>query len=140
MTDEGKNTNEYSPMVVEHMRNPHNWGIMHKSDGYARATGPCGDTMEISLQVKDGLIRKCTFDTDGCGATVSCGSIVTEMVTNRTVSQARCVDQAAILAYCGGLPEVHKHCALLAAMTLQKALEDYEGTRNETWRRLYRVT
>jgi nitrogen fixation NifU-like protein len=131
---------EYSPAVVEHMSNPHNWGIMAQSDGYARVTGPCGDTMEISLQVEGDIIRKCTFDTDGCGATVSCGSIVTEMVKNRTISQAKHINQAAVLSYCGGLPEANEHCALLAATTLQKALEDYERTRNEVWKRLYRVT
>lgn len=130
----------YSPVVLEHMRNPHNWGILAESDGYARITGPCGDTMEISLRVRDDVIIECTFDTDGCGATVSCGSIVTEMASNKKVFQAKKIDQESILAYCRGLPEANEHCALLAASTLQKALEDYGRTRNESWRKFYRTT
>ena len=122
------------------MRDPHNWGILDQCDGYARITGPCGDTMEISLRIGDGVITECTFDTDGCGATVSCGSIVTEMASGKTVARAKRIDQAAILAYCDGLPEANQHCALLAANTLQKALEDYSRTRNESWRKLYRTT
>ena len=122
------------------MRNPHNWGILAESDGYARITGPCGDTMEISLRVRDDVIIECTFDTDGCGATVSCGSIVTEMASNKKVFQAKKIDQESILAYCRGLPEANEHCALLAASTLQKALEDYGRTRNESWRKFYRTT
>ena len=129
----------YSSIVLEHMRNPRNWGILAQSDGYARITGPCGDTMEISLRISDGVITECTFDTDGCGATVSCGSIVTVMVSGKKVAEARRIDQESILAYCRGLPEANRHCALLAASTLQQALEDYGRTRNETWRKLYRT-
>jgi nitrogen fixation NifU-like protein len=130
----------YSPVVIEHMHNPRNWGILAQSDGYARITGPCGDTMEISLQVRDDMIIECTFDTDGCGATVSCGSIVTEMASGKKVAQAKQIDQESILAYCRGLPESNRHCALLASSTLQKALDDYGRTRNEPWRKFYRTT
>ncbi|MGD9380453.1 MAG: iron-sulfur cluster assembly scaffold protein [candidate division WOR-3 bacterium] len=130
----------YSPVVIEHMHNPRNWGILAQSDGYARITGPCGDTMEISLQVRDDMIIECTFDTDGCGATVSCGSIVTEMASGKKVAQAKQIDQESILTYCRGLPQANRHCALLAASTLQKALEDYGRTRNESWRKFYRTT
>lgn len=120
------------------MNNPRNWGILDQSDGYARITGPCGDTMEISLIVKDDVIVKCTFDTDGCGATVSCGSIITDMATGETTSYARNIDQAAILEYCEGLPQANEHCALLAAKALQVALEDFRRTRNNPWKKLYR--
>ena len=131
--------NLLSPIVIEHMTNPRNWGIMNQSDGYARITGPCGDTMEISLRVIDNRIAKCTYDTDGCGATVSCGSIVTELATGKSIVQAKQINQKTILVYCRGLPEANEHCALLAANTLREAIQDYERTRNATWKRLYRV-
>jgi nitrogen fixation NifU-like protein len=131
--------NMFSPIVIEHMTNPRNWGIMNQSDGYARITGPCGDTMEISLRVIDNRIAKCTYDTDGCGATVSCGSIVTELAIGKPIVQAKQINQKTILVYCCGLPEANEHCALLAANTLQEAIQDYERTRNAPWKRLYRV-
>ena len=130
----------YSAVVIEHMRNPRNWGILAQSDGYARITGPCGDTMEISLCVSDEVIVACTFDTDGCGATVSCGSIVTLLASGKRVAQAKRIDEETILDYCGGLPEANRHCALLAASTLQKALDEYGRIRNESWRKFYRTT
>ncbi len=129
----------YTPVVLEHMCNPRNWGIMDRSDGYARITGPCGDTMEISMKVKGDTIMKCTFDTDGCAATVSCGSIVTEMVTGKKISYAKRIDQSSILAYCNGLPPANEHCAQLAAKTLQEALDDVGRTRNDAWKKLYRT-
>lgn len=129
---------EYSSTVLDHMQNPRNWGTMDDSDGYGRITGTCGDTMEISLRVKGDTITKCTFDTDGCGATVACGSIVTELATGKTAAQARTIDVTAILDYCQGLPKENEHCALLAANTLQKALAEFSNTNSAPWKRLYR--
>jgi nitrogen fixation NifU-like protein len=128
----------YTAEVIDHMSNPRHWGIMHKSDGYAKITGPCGDTMEISLNVKNNIIVKCTFDTDGCGATVACGSIVTEMATGKPLTIARQIDQNTILEYSGGLPEGNEHCATLAANTLKDAIDDFLQTQNTPWKKLYR--
>ena len=128
----------YSPMIMDHWQNPRNWGIMNVANGYAKITGPCGDTMEMSLKVEDKMIVKCTFDTDGCGTSIACASVVTEMVKDRTIKEARKIRQDRVLRHCGGLPEADQHCALLAANTLQKAIDDYESTKKEPWRELYR--
>jgi nitrogen fixation NifU-like protein len=118
--------------VTEHWKNPKNWGIMHDADGYGRFTGPCGDTMEISIKVHNGLIVKCTFDTDGCGTTIACGSIITEKTRNKDIAQAQLIDQKTVLDFCGGLPKDSEHCALLAATALNKAILDYQTTRQKS--------
>lgn len=110
---------------------------MDDSDGYGRITGTCGDTMEISLRVDGDTITKCTFDTDGCGATVACGSIVTGLATGKT-AQARTIGTKTILDYCRSLPKENEHCALLAANTLQKALAEFSNTSGAPWKRFYR--
>jgi nitrogen fixation NifU-like protein len=112
----------YSTVVIEHWQRPRNWGIMNDADAYGKITGPCGDTMEISLKIQNNIIMKCTFDTDGCGPSISCGSIVTEMATGKHIDQARKINQKTVLQFCGGLPEESEHCALLASSTLQMAL------------------
>ena len=119
----------YSPVIVKHWKNPRNWGIMHDADGYGRFTGPCGDTMEISIIIQDGKISKCTFDTDGCGTTIACGSIITELAVGKSFTEAKEIDQAVMLTYCGRMPEESAHCALLAVTTLQNALNNYESKR-----------
>lgn len=128
----------YSPIVIDHWQNPRNRGIMHDADGHAKITGPCGDTMEISIKIRDQKIIKCTFDTDGCGTTITCASIITEMATGKTIREARQINQKKMLEFCGGLPDESQHCALLSANTLQKALDDYDMIKNEPWRRLYK--
>ncbi|MGB3479036.1 MAG: iron-sulfur cluster assembly scaffold protein [bacterium] len=128
----------YSKKVIEHWKNPKNWGIMNDADGYGKVTGPCGDTMEFSIKVKDNVIISCTFDTDGCGTTIACASIITEMVTNKPISYAKSIAQNSVLDACGGLPEDTMHCATLAANTLHATIENYEETKSHLWKKLYR--
>lgn len=128
----------YPQKVVDSWKHPKNWGIMHDADGYAKVTGPCGDTMEISILVTNEIIKKCTFDTDGCGASIACGSIITEMATGKTVAHARQINQERVLTFCGGLPEESTHCALLAANTLMQAIRDYEDNKRTLWKKHYR--
>ncbi|OGC41844.1 hypothetical protein A2Y85_03310 [candidate division WOR-3 bacterium RBG_13_43_14] len=127
----------YSPVVIDHWLNPRNWGIMNDADGYAKITGPCGDTMEFSIKIKNDRITHCTFDTDGCGTTIACASIAAEMTIGKNINEARKINQAALLQYCGGLPDENKHCALLASNTLQKTIDNCLANKQEPWRRLY---
>lgn len=129
---------KYSQKVIDSWQHPQNWGIMHHADGYAKVTGPCGDTMEISITVKNVTIKKCTYDTDGCGPSIACGSIITEMATGKTIEQAKKINQKRVLAFCGGLPDESTHCALLAANTLQCAIRDYENNKRTPWKQYYR--
>jgi len=121
----------YSARFVDHWWQPKNWGIMNNASGYGKITGPCGDTMEISVKVVNNEIIKCTFDTDGCGPSIACGSIISEMAKGNIVKNARRITQKKVLQFCGGLPQEDQHCALLAANTLQRAIDDYEMRQYE---------
>jgi len=128
----------YSDTVVDHAMNPRNLGDMQDADGFARVTGPCGDTMEIWLKVKDGNIDRASFFTDGCGPSIASGSMVTEMAKGKGVTEARKLTQRAVLDALGGLPEESQHCALLAANTLRAAVRDYLAMQKEPWKKAYR--
>lgn len=112
----------YSPKVMELWQNPQNAGALDYPDGYGQVTGPCGDTMQVWIRVRDGVITEAKFWTDGCGTSIVCGSMVTVMAKDRTLEQAAAIDQAAVLGELGGLPEEDQHCALLAANTLREAV------------------
>jgi nitrogen fixation NifU-like protein len=128
----------YSETVIDHFLNPRNLGQIADADGFGSVTGSCGDTMEIWLQVKDGLMSNATFWTDGCGSTIAAGSMVTELVKGRSIVEAQRIAPKDILDALGGLPEESLHCALLAADTLKEAIKDYLAFRNEPWKRAYR--
>jgi len=128
----------YSETVIDHAMNPRNVGNMDTADGYASVTGPCGDTIDIWLNVKDDTIVKATFMTDGCGTTIAAGSMITELAKGERVSQALRIGQEDVLFALDGLPEESKHCALLVANTLKAAVKDYLTLKKEPWKRTYR--
>lgn len=128
----------YSETVIDHAMNPRNVGSMDMADGQARVTGPCGDTMEIWLRVKDDSIAEATFTTDGCTTAIAAGSMVTELAKGKNVSHALMIDQRDVLSALDGLPEESQHCALLAANTLKAAAKDYLAFKNEPWKRAYK--
>jgi len=128
----------YSAAVIDHWQNPRNFRMLEAADGYAEITGSCGDTMEMFLRVKGEIITECSFQTDGCGTTVACGSAATELAAGKTFLEALgAVSAAEILRILGGLPESSVHCAELAAETLRRALADYLYRKNEPWKRGY---
>ena len=127
----------YSAAVIDHARNPRNVGSIPNADGFASVTGPCGDTVEIWLRVRDNTVKEATFWTDGCGTTIAAGSMVTEMAKGSPLPEALRITQKNVLDALGGLPEESLHCALLAANTLKEAIKDYLAYRNEPWKRAY---
>jgi ATP-binding protein involved in chromosome partitioning len=117
-------TIEFSSNAADHAANPRNLGRLPHWDGRARITGPCGDTMEVRVRVRESRVYRCAFTTDGCGPSLASGSIATELVLGRTLEEAFAIRQDTILTALGGLPAEVEHCALLAANTLQAACRD----------------
>jgi nitrogen fixation NifU-like protein len=128
----------YTETVIDHAMNPRNVGRIAHADGFSRITGPCGDTMKIWLRINGGTIVDASFSTDGCSASVACGSMATEMIKNKDVTQALAISQNDVLKTLGGLPEGNLHCALLAANTVKAAIQDYITMRKEPWKKAYR--
>jgi nitrogen fixation NifU-like protein len=129
---------DYSETVIDHAQHPRNMGPMPAADGFARVTGPCGDTMEIWLKVAGDRIKEATFRTDGCGTSVASGSMITELARGKSPAEGARISQQDVLDALGGLPEDSEHCALLASNTLKEAVRDYLRFKNEPWKRAYR--
>ncbi|MFO7865571.1 MAG: iron-sulfur cluster assembly scaffold protein [Candidatus Aminicenantes bacterium] len=131
----------YSEAVIERWQNPRNLGALDRPDGYARIQGSCGDTMEMFIKVKDDVLTECTFLTDGCGTTIACGSMATEIARGKKLTQALVwVSGREILKRLGGLPRDNVHCAQLAAETLRMAMADYLRQKKNPWKKQYRKT
>jgi nitrogen fixation NifU-like protein len=128
----------YSETVVSHILKPRNLGELEKADGFARVTGPCGDTMQFCLKARSGQIIDLKFMTDGCAAAVACGSATTELIRGKTVTEALGVTHTDILNTLDGLPDAEVHCSLLAANTLQAALADHLALQRQPWKKAYR--
>jgi len=121
----------FSARVLAEARDPQNLGAMLEADGYALAFGSCGDTMEIFVRVDGARIEKATFMTDGCGPTVACGSMVTQMAAGKTLEEAAALEAAEVIIALDGLPAEHIHCATLAVNALHQAISDCGPNQTE---------
>ena len=117
----------YGAKVVDLWMSRRHQGSLEHPEGHARITGPCGDTMEIFLRIREGRITQVTFLTDGCGPTQASGSAVADLAMGKKPAEALAVDRESVLEMLGGLPEESRHCAQLAAITLHKAIENSRG-------------
>ena len=99
---------------------------MKNPDGYARVTGNCGDTMELSLKVENGRVTETHHWSNGCSISCQCIESAARLVLDKTLLDIRKINMMHIMDDVGRLPESHLHCAQLAETTLQKAVDDYE--------------
>ncbi|RLE10690.1 MAG: iron-sulfur cluster assembly scaffold protein [Candidatus Aminicenantes bacterium] len=130
---------QYSAEVIDRWQNPRNFKRIENPDGYAQVKGSCGDSMEMFLKIEDDRIIDCGFFTDGCGTTIACGSIATEVAQGKSFVEALALVSAdEILKRLGGLPEEDVHCAQLAVETMRRALADYLFQKKQSWKKLYR--
>ncbi len=131
-------TSEYSETAKAFWKHPLNLGPMLQPDGYARVVGECSDVMQIYLRIQNNRIVESRFDTDGCLATVSAGSMAVALSQGKSIDEAEAITAQDILDGLDGLPEDHEHCARLAATTLRMALADARKLAREPWKKQYR--
>jgi nitrogen fixation NifU-like protein len=115
----------YSQKFKDELFNAKNVGTIENPDSHVRITGVCGDTVEMSLTVRDERVHDVKFATDGCGATVACANYVARTAQGKSIEEALRIDPDDVDRYFEGLPEEHKHCAKLAVITLRALLEEY---------------
>ena len=81
--------------------------------------------MEIFLKFENHRVKESSFQSDGCGSSIVCGSFAAEMSLGKNPDELLEITGEAILEELGKLPKEDEHCASLAAETLQEALNDY---------------
>lgn len=121
----------YTDKVLEYFRNPKNMGKMENPDGVGKVGNPiCGDVMWIYIKVKDNVITDCTFETFGCVAAIATSSVLTELVTGKTIDEALTITNKNVVQELGGLPHVKMHCSVLAEEGIKLAIKDYLDKKN----------
>ncbi|MCK5560895.1 MAG: iron-sulfur cluster assembly scaffold protein [Thermoplasmata archaeon] len=116
----------FSKKAIEEYKNPQNVGRMSRADSSAKITGICGDTVEIYIKVEGDRIIDIQFMTDGCGATIACGSMGTKMAKGKTLAEIKKMNDDDLINALDGLPEENLHCARLMIATLHRAINKYE--------------
>lgn len=118
----------YSEAVLDHYSNPRNVGSYKKGEdgvGVGLVGAPsCGDVLQLSIKVIDGVIIDARFKTYGCGSAIASSSLVTEWLKGRTLDQAGSIKNSDIAEELA-LPPVKIHCSILAEDAIKAAVNDY---------------
>ncbi len=124
---------DYSDEVIDHYENPRNVGEIADPDGVGTVGNPaCGDVMKLTIRVIDDTIVEAKFKTFGCGAAIATSSMVTELVTGKTLDEALEISNKTVASALGGLPQVKMHCSVLAEDALKAAITDYRKNREKS--------
>jgi nitrogen fixation protein NifU and related proteins len=122
---------------LEHALTPSNLGMLPQPEAYGRFERSCGDALELYLRVREGTIADARFMTEGCLATIACGSALTSLIKGQSVQEAAQVTPEAVQEAVGGLPAGEEHCADLAVGSLRQAVSDYYSKLHHPWKAFY---
>lgn len=115
----------YGEKGFHRWRNPCFMGRMENCDSFARIKGKCGDTMEIYLKFENNRVKEASYFTDGCASSGLAGSFAAELAIGKDPDELVDINGISVLEAIGKLPDDDRHCADLAAATLQEALSKY---------------
>ena len=86
----------------------------------------CGDVMKLDLKLDDNdKILDVKFKTYGCGSAIASSTLFVEMLTGKTLTEAKQIKDKEI-AEALELPPIKYHCSVLAESAIAKAIEDWE--------------
>jgi len=79
----------------------------------------------LAILVEQDRLVRVEFQTFGCPAAIAAGSMATELLLGRTLTEALTLDNREVVEALGGLPEGKLACSVLAEQALRAAVEDY---------------
>ena len=75
----------YRDVILDHNRNPRNFGRLDPADAHADGHNPlCGDRLTVSLRLNGDRIEDVRFDGKGCAISTASASMMTEAVKGKS--------------------------------------------------------
>ena len=116
----------YSATFKDHLAHPRNVGEISNASAVAEEVNPvCGDRLRLSLLISDGRIEVAKYLAYGCPPTLVTGSVLTELIRDKTINEASIITRAQLIESAGGLPSRKHHAAALAIEALAVALKNF---------------
>jgi nitrogen fixation NifU-like protein len=113
----------YRDYILDHYRNPRNFGRLEQSDASAEDVNPlCGDQIKMELKVDDGKVSDVRFSGKGCAISQASASMLTEHVKGMTLAEIAKLTKDAVLENVGiGISPTRLKCATLGLRVLKSA-------------------
>ncbi|MGC1382129.1 MAG: SUF system NifU family Fe-S cluster assembly protein [Candidatus Baltobacteraceae bacterium] len=113
----------YRDYILDHYRNPRNFGSLERSDVEAEDLNPlCGDQIRIQLKLDDGVVSDVRFLGKGCAISQASASMLTERVKGMNLSDIAKLSKDVVLENVGiGISPTRMKCAMLGLRVLKSA-------------------
>jgi len=119
----------YSDILMDHFTAPRNSGAMDSPDATGHVGSPGrGPFLILYLHMKGNEILAAKFQTYGCGPTIACGSVLTEMIAGRSVAECLELTAQTLIDALDGVPPDKLHSPALAIAALRDALKEHVPT------------
>ncbi|ANU18994.1 SUF system NifU family Fe-S cluster assembly protein [Planococcus plakortidis] len=79
----------YRQVIMDHYKTPRNKGTLEQDSVNIEMNNPtCGDRIQLTLQVEDGIVKDAKFDGEGCSISMASASMMTQAVKGKDVDTA----------------------------------------------------
>ena len=119
----------YSPQVADHISNPRNVGEIENPTGTGDVVNEvCQDRIRLTIIIEKGILAQARIKASGCPPTLAAASVLTELISGRSIGEVYAVTRDDVEHALGRLPPAKMHCAVLAIDALREALESSRAT------------
>lgn len=125
---DAKDAQDFSAHALFLARNPVNRGSLPISDPsviYSKVSSDCGDTIIFYLQIQMDLIKKITFELEGCAVCSIAASQLILLSEGKTIQEAMRITAKDMIQALGKFPQENFHSIGLAIKGLHQAIEQY---------------
>jgi nitrogen fixation protein NifU and related proteins len=79
----------YRQLIMDHYKNPRNKGILEDGSLTVNMNNPtCGDRIQLTMKVEDGMVVDARFDGEGCSISMSSASMMTQAIKGKPIEEA----------------------------------------------------
>ncbi len=113
----------YSEIILDHYKNPHNYGKLDNPTISATEDNPlCGDDIQIDLKVENDKVTEVGFSGEGCAISQASTSMLSDKLIGMTLDEIKNFPNEEIYKMLGvQISPGRVKCALLGLVTAKKA-------------------
>jgi nitrogen fixation NifU-like protein len=114
----------YRDFILDHYRNPHNFGHLDRYDAAAEDLNPlCGDQIRVELAVDENRnVSDVRFSGKGCAISQASMSMLTDAIKGKSLEEIATLPKEAVLENVGiGISPARMKCAMLGLKVLKSA-------------------
>jgi nitrogen fixation NifU-like protein len=79
----------YRRVIMDHYKKPRNRGVLENGSHTINMNNPtCGDRIQLTFKVEDGIVQDAKFEGEGCSISMSSASMMTQEIKGKKVEEA----------------------------------------------------